>query len=142
MSADKACLFIFYYSEDIYSSCKLAQCNYSVMFFWLFRNKKIDTSALQSLQICKLSIINKASQMFPLCTIKCTEYSYHKVLRYKEYRAVSGVFQTIERVSSPRTKGGGVHARRAVRGWGSIFWKTPDIGLASYNIIPLRFTYI
>jgi hypothetical protein len=118
-------VYLFFdYSEDIYSSCKLGQCKYSVMFFWLFRNKNIDTSALQSQQICKLSIINKASQMFPLCTIKCTEYSHHKVLTYKEYRAVSGVFLTIEfvsppeSVSSPRTKGGGVHTRRAVRGWG------------------------
>jgi hypothetical protein len=34
--------------------------------------------------------------------------------------------------------GRGVHTRRAVRGWGSIFWKTPDIGLASYSIISLR----
>ncbi len=32
----------------------------------------------------------------------------------------------------------GVHTRRAVRGWGSIVWKTPDIWLASYSIIPLR----
>jgi hypothetical protein len=32
-----------------------------------------------------------------------------------------------------------VLTRRAVRGWGSIFWKTPDIGLASYSMIPLRF---
>jgi hypothetical protein len=70
----------------------------------------------------------------------------HKVLTYVEYRAVSGVFQNIDpppplhpaSVSSPRTKGGGVHTRRAVRGWGSIFWKTPDIGLASYSIISLR----
>ncbi len=72
----------------------------------------------------------------------------HKVLTYLEYRAVSGVFQNIDpppppyiqpaSVSSPRTKGGGVPTRRAVRGWGSIFWKTPDIGLASYSIIPLR----
>ncbi len=44
-------------------------------------------------------------------------------------------------LSSPRTKGGGVHTRWAVREWGSIFWKTPDIGLASYSIIPLRFYY-
>ncbi len=45
-------------------------------------------------------------------------------------------------VSSPRTLGGGggIHTRRAVRGvGGSIFWKTPDIGLASYSIISLRF---
>jgi len=33
---------------------------------------------------------------------------------------------------------GTVHTRRAVRGWGSIFRKTPDIGLASYSITPLR----
>ncbi len=31
-----------------------------------------------------------------------------------------------------------VHTRRAVRGWGSIFRKMPDIGLASNSIIPLR----
>ncbi len=51
---------------------------------------------------------------------------YHKVLTYIEYRTVSGVFRTIDpppplhpaSVSSPRTKGGGVHIRRAVRGWG------------------------
>jgi hypothetical protein len=66
----------------------------------------------------------------------------HKVLTSVEYRAVSGVFQNIDpppplhpaSVSSPRTKG----TRRAVRGWGSIFSKTPDIGLVSYSIIPLR----
>ncbi len=32
---------------------------------------------------------------------------------------------------TPRTRG-------AVRGWESIFWKTPDNGLASYSIIPLN----
>ncbi len=44
-------------------------------------------------------------------------------------------------LSSPHTKGGGVHTRRAVRGGGSIFRKTPDIGwplteysLCAYNI--------
>jgi hypothetical protein len=69
----------------------------------------------------------------------------HKVLTYIEYRAVSGVFRTNDpppplhpaSVSSPR-KGGGLYIRRAVRGWGSIFRKTPDIGLASNSIIPLR----
>ncbi len=51
----------------------------------------------------------------------------HKVLTYIEYRAVSGVFRTIDpppplhpaSVSSPRTRGGGgggVHIRRAVGG--------------------------
>ncbi len=39
-------------------------------------------------------------------------------------------------VSSPRTKGRGYTL--AVRGWGSMFRKTPAIGLASYSIIPLR----
>ncbi len=77
---------------------------------------------------------------------------HHKVLTYIEYRAVSGVFRTIDSppplhpasVSSPRSKGGGVgwggtvHTRRAVRSWGSIFRKTPNIGLASYCIISLR----
>jgi hypothetical protein len=61
-------------------------------------------------------------------------------------RDQSSVFRTIDpqppphpaSVSSPCTKGVGVHTRRAVRGWGSIFRKTPDIGLASYSIIPLR----
>jgi hypothetical protein len=47
----------------------------------------------------------------------------HKVLTYIEYRAVSGVFRTIDpppplhpaSVSSPPTKGGGgIHTRRAV----------------------------
>jgi hypothetical protein len=63
-----------------------------------------------------------------LCSKIVREHLWHKVLTYIEYRAVSGVFRTIEphplstqRVSSPRTKGGGgggVHTRRAVRGWG------------------------
>ncbi len=67
----------------------------------------------------------------------------HKVLTYTEYRAVSGVFRTIDpppplhpaSESCPRTKGGGVHTRRAVRGWGVNI--SPDIGLASYSIIHL-----
>ncbi len=64
---------------------------------------------------------------------------------YIEYGAVSGVFRTIDPppplplaiVSSPRTKGGGYTLAGRCGGGGSIFWKTPDIGLASY-IIPLR----
>ncbi len=57
---------------------------------------------------------------------------------------MSGVFRTTEvtphplstqRVyptPAPRTPRGGEGVG------GSIFWKTPDIGLASYSIIPLR----
>jgi hypothetical protein len=71
----------------------------------------------------------------------------HKVLTYVEYRTVSGVFQAIDpppplhpaSVSSPRTKGGGVHT---LAGAGSIFWKTPDTGLASFSLIPLRVLYM
>jgi hypothetical protein len=53
-------------------------------------------------------------------------YTYsHKVLTYEEYRAVTGVFQNIDphplstqRVCPPPApKAGGVHTRRAVRGW-------------------------
>jgi hypothetical protein len=71
----------------------------------------------------------------------------HKVLTYVEYRAVSDVFQYIDphplstqRVCPPPAPwgGGGVHTRRAVRGWGSIFWKTPGIRLACNSLIPLR----
>jgi hypothetical protein len=69
-------------------------------------------------QHCKLSVFN--------CQTVYVHYT-HKVLTYIEYKAVSGVFRTIDppphplspaSVSSPRTKGGGVHTRRVVRGWG------------------------
>ncbi len=76
----------------------------------------------------------------------------HKVLTYIEYRAVSGVFRPElltppppplhpASVFSPRIKDGGytIHTRRAVKGWGSIFRKTPGIELTSYSIIPLRY---
>ncbi len=54
--------------------------------------------------------------------------------------AVSGVFQNIDppaplhpaTVSSPRTKGEGYTLAGRWGGGGSIFWKTPDIGLASW----------
>jgi len=66
----------------------------------------------------------------------------HKVLTYVEYRAVSASSKILtptplsaQRVCPPPApytlagcEGGG----------GSIFWKTPDIGLASYTIISLR----
>jgi hypothetical protein len=46
----------------------------------------------------------------------------HKVLTHVEYRAVSGFFQNIDPPPpippSECVRGGGVHTRRAVRGWG------------------------
>ncbi len=59
---------------------------------------------------------------------------------------VSGVFQNIDpppplhplSVSSLRTRGGGLHTRWAVRGWGVNILEEPDIGLVSYSLIPLR----
>jgi hypothetical protein len=82
--------------------------------------------------------------------VMMSELSQHKVLTYVEYRAVSRVFQNIDPppLSPPREcvlpphQRRGVHSRRAVRGWGggSIFWKTRDIGLASYSIISLHIT--
>ncbi len=38
-----------------------------------------------------------------------------------------------------RRGGGGVHTTNTPGGEGSIFWKTRDIGFASYSIISLRF---
>jgi hypothetical protein len=71
---------------------------------------------------------------------------YHKVLTYKEYKAVSGVFRTIDpppplhpaSVSSPAPKAGGTHSPGGEGVGGLYFWKTPDLGLASSSIIPLR----
>ncbi len=76
-----------------------------------------------------------------------SETVLHKVLIYIEYRAVSGVFRTIdpptpsppsECVIPPQQRRGGTPGRWG--GGGLIFRKTPDIGLASYSIIPLRLT--
>ncbi len=62
----------------------------------------------------------------------------HKVLTYVEYRAVSGVFPNIDphpplhpaSLSSPRTKGGVVHTRRAVEGGGG--WGVNILGDARH----------
>ncbi len=78
--------------------------------------------------------------------IRLQQPTGHKVLIYVEYKTVSGVFQNIDpppplppaSMSSPRTKGGGNTLAGRWGGRGSIFWKTPDIGLATYSIIPLR----
>jgi hypothetical protein len=65
----------------------------------------------------------------------------HKVLTYVEYRAVSDVFQINDppppsppsECVLPRTKGTHSPGGEGDGGGGSIFWKTPAIGLASYN---------
>ncbi len=59
---------------------------------------------------------------------------------------MSGVFRTIDhppplqpaRVYPLHGGGGRTHSPGGEGVWGSIFRKTPDIGLASYSIIPLR----
>jgi hypothetical protein len=43
-----------------------------------------------------------------------------------------------ECVLTPHQRRGGTHSPGGEGGGGSIFWKTPDIGLASYSIISLR----
>jgi hypothetical protein len=62
-----------------------------------------------------------------VCTMffRRVHYADHKVLTYIEYRAVSGVFRTIDPPPSPPSEcvlpshqRRGVHTRRAVRGWG------------------------
>jgi hypothetical protein len=73
----------------------------------------------------------------------------HKVITYVEYRAVSGIFHNIDPPPPPtplrecvlplHQSRIGVHTRREVRGWGVNIWKTPDIGLAYYSIIFLRY---
>ncbi len=75
-------------------------------------------------------------------------HTYTKCIKkylYSTYHKVSGVFWTIDplphlhppSVSSPRTKGGGTHSPGGEGVGGSIFRKTPDIGLVSYSIITL-----
>jgi hypothetical protein len=79
----------------------------------------------------------------------------YTVLRntYTEHRAVSGVFRTTnywppvphplstQRVCpTPAPKAGRYTLAGRWGGGGSIFRKTPDIGLASYSIIPLHCT--
>ncbi len=68
----------------------------------------------------------------------------HKAFTSVKENPLSGVFQNIEPPPSspsecvlPPHQSRGVKTRRAVRGvgGGSIFWKTPDIGLSSYSII-------
>jgi hypothetical protein len=87
-------------------------------------------------------------------TWQCAPY-YSKLVGHKlftyvvEYRALSGVFKNIdppppsppfEWVLPPHHRRGGTHSPAGGVGGGgeSIFWKMPDIGLASYSIISLR----
>ncbi len=66
----------------------------------------------------------------------------HKVLTYVEYRAVSEAFQNIDPPPPLHPKRRGrTHSPGGEGGEGAnilVFWKTPDIGLASYSLIPLR----
>ena len=84
------------------------------------------------------TVLDPQSTVSPCTQLKkfyfhAKNWTQSTVLTYIEYRAVSSVFQTINpppplhpaNVSSPCTKGGGGR-------------KTPDIGLASCSIIPLR----
>jgi hypothetical protein len=85
--------------------------------------------------------MGKESTILGVCVLSCLVKKNHKVLTYIEYRAVSGVFQTIDpppplhpaSVSSLRTKGahspggeggGGVNISEDARHW---------IGLLQYN---------
>jgi hypothetical protein len=77
-----------------------------------------------------------------VCRTITFQYS-HTVLTYKEYRAVSGVLTPTpsppsECVLPPHHRRGGGRGTHSPGGGGSIFRKTPDIGLTSYSIIPLR----
>ncbi len=72
--------------------------------------------------------------------------SSQKVLTYVEYSAVSGILKNIdppppsppsECFLLPHQRQGGTHSLGGEGGGGSIFLKTPDIGLASYSIISL-----
>ncbi len=76
-----------------------------------------------------------------------THTLHHKVLTYVEYRAVSGVFQSIdppppsspsECVLPPHQRRGGYWGTHSPGGGGSVFWKMSDIGLASCSINSLR----
>jgi hypothetical protein len=70
----------------------------------------------------------------------CSIGVQHKVLTYVEYRAVpSSTPLSTQRVCPPSApKAGGTHSPGGEGGGGSIFWKTPAIGLASNSLISLR----
>ncbi len=96
-----------------------------------------------TLSFC-LSLGRRATAAEKLAHAKTSMGSKHQVLMYVEYRAVSGVFQNIDphplstqRVCpSPAQKGGGVHTRQAVRGWGVNILEDGRhyFGLLQYNL--------
>jgi hypothetical protein len=83
----------------------------------------------------------------PTLGLDISESANHKVLTYIEYRAVSGVFQTIDpppplrpaSVSFPRTNGRGYTLAGQWGGWGVKILEDARHWLASYSIITLRY---
>ncbi len=74
-------------------------------------------------------------------------WQLHKVLTFVEYRAVSASSKILTPHPPPRSecvlpphqrRGLHAHSPGGEGGWGTIFRKTHDIGLASYTIISLR----
>ncbi len=82
---------------------------------------------------------------FSMHSVQVHLYSYnHKVLTYVEHRAESDVFQKIDPPppSPPSECAVPPHSPGGEGGGGSIFWKTPAIGLASYNNLSTPITFI
>ncbi len=84
--------------------------------------------------------VDTKSGQYPRETWK-NMWSNRKVLTYIEYRAVSGVFRPLNTSPlplHPASMSSLPSGGEGVGGGGSIFRNRPDIGLASYSIIPLR----
>ncbi len=103
--------------------------------------KRVSWSIQTSNRMSRLQIIQHQTDRKRKVLEEATKYFTHI-----EYRAMSGVCRTIDpppplhpaSVSPPAPKGGGYTFAGRWGGGGSIFRKTPDIGLASYSIISLR----
>ncbi len=94
-----------------------------------------DERSFFTLEFCSL-------HKFSFYRLNASHCCRHKVLTCIEYRAVSGIFRTIETPPPPstqgcvlpRTKRGGVHTHCAVRGWaGGQYFGRRLIGLLQYN---------